>query len=208
MMELYRKHRINPLGGCLPILLQMPIYFALYSMLGNAVELYRVRLGWIADMTAADPYYVLPLLTGVLMFLQTKLSAKTTPVDPQMKPVMTMMPIMFTVFSIFLPAGLTLYILTNTVLGIVQQEVINYVNRSNKQPKKGGQGKKGGKTHKEHHANEDQNAVPANDATVEVLDRAQDASSDDGADTGAAKASAGPKPSDPHKPKAKAKKRK
>lgn len=208
MLKLQRENGVNPLGGCLPMLLQMPIWIALYSMLGNAVELYRVRLGWIADMTAADPYYVLPLLTGVLMFLQTKLSAKTTPVDPQMKPVMTMMPIMFTVFSIFLPAGLTLYILTNTVLGIVQQEVINYVNRSNKQPKKGGQGKKGGKTHKEHHANEDQNAVPANDATVEVLHRAQDASSDDGADTGAAKTSAGPKPSDPHKPKAKAKKRK
>ncbi len=130
MLQLQREHGVSPLGGCLPILLQMPIWVALYSMLGNAVELYRVRLWWIADMTASDPYFVLPLLTGVLMFLQTKQSAKTTPVDPQMKMVTTMMPIMFTVFSIFLPAGLTLYILTNTLLGMVQQEIINRVNKT------------------------------------------------------------------------------
>ena len=130
IMQLQREHGVSPLGGCLPIMLQMPIWVALYSMLGNAVELYRVRLWWIADMTAADPYFVLPLLTGVLMFLQTKQSAKTTPVDPQMKMVTTMMPIMFTVFSIFLPAGLTLYILTNTALGMVQQEIINRVNKN------------------------------------------------------------------------------
>lgn len=130
ILQLQREHGVSPLGGCLPILLQMPIWVSLYSMLGNAVELYRVRLWWISDMTASDPYFVLPLLTGVLMFLQTKQSAKTTPVDPQMKMVTTMMPIMFTVFSIFLPAGLTLYILTNTVLGMVQQEVINRVNKT------------------------------------------------------------------------------
>ena len=130
IMQLQRDHGVSPLGGCLPILLQMPIWVSLYSMLGNAVELYRVRLWWIADMTASDHYFVLPLLTGVLMFLQTKQSAKTTPVDPQMKMVTTMMPIMFTVFSIFLPAGLTLYILTNTVLGMVQQEIINRVNKT------------------------------------------------------------------------------
>ena len=85
IMQLQRDHGVSPLGGCLPILLQMPIWVSLYSMLGNAVELYRVRLWWIADMTASDHYFVLPLLTGVLMFLQTKQSAKTTPVDPQMK---------------------------------------------------------------------------------------------------------------------------
>lgn len=126
MMKLYRQHGINPLGGCLPMLLQMPIYIALYSMLSNAVELYRVPLisaKWIEDLTAADPYFVLPLVTGGLMFLQTRLSP--APSDPQQKAMIWMMPVMFTVFSIFAPAGLTLYILTNTLLGIVQQFVTN-----------------------------------------------------------------------------------
>ena len=119
MMGLYRKHGVNPLGGCLPILLQMPIYFALYSMLGNAVELYRVRLFWIPDLTAADPYYVLPLATGAVMLLQAKVTPTSN--DPQQKTMALMMPIMFTGFSIFLPAGLTLYIMTNTLLGMIQQ---------------------------------------------------------------------------------------
>ena len=115
VMELYKKHGINPLGGCLPMLIQMPIYIALYSMLGNSVELYRSGfVGWIHDLTAPDPFFVLPLLTGVLMFVQQKLSP--TPPDPQQKMMMYMMPVMFTAFSIFLPAGLTIYILTNTLL--------------------------------------------------------------------------------------------
>jgi len=124
MMALYKKHNINPLGGCLPLLLQMPIYFALYSMLGNAVELYRVRLFWIPDLTAADPYFVLPLVTGALMYLQSKVLSPA-PVDPQQKAMTSMMPVMFTVFTIFVPAGLTLYILTNTVLGMLQQVIVN-----------------------------------------------------------------------------------
>jgi YidC/Oxa1 family membrane protein insertase len=123
MMALYKKHGVNPVGGCLPILIQMPIYFALYSMLGNAVELYRVRLGWIPDLTASDPYFVLPLATGALMFLQTKLSPASP--DPQQKMMANLMPIMFTVFSIFLPAGLTVYIMTNTILGMAQQAYMN-----------------------------------------------------------------------------------
>jgi YidC/Oxa1 family membrane protein insertase len=123
MMNLYRKHGVNPLGGCLPIVLQMPIWFALYSMLSNAVELYRVPFLWIQDLTAADPYLVLPLLTGALMYLQSKLSP--APPDPQQRAMTVMMPIMFTAFSLFLPAGLTLYIMTNTVLGMIQQVVIN-----------------------------------------------------------------------------------
>lgn len=122
MMGLYRKHRINPLGGCLPILLQMPIYFALYSMLGNAVELYHVRLFWINDLTAADPYFVLPLVTGALIFLQSKYLSPLPP-TPEQRTMVTMMPLMFTVFTIFVPAGLTVYILTNTVLGMAQQVI-------------------------------------------------------------------------------------
>ena len=123
-MELYKKHGVNPLGGCLPVLIQMPIYIALYSMLGNSVELYRSPfVGWIRDLTAADPYFVLPLLTGVLMFVQQR--TQPTPPDSQQKMMMYMMPVMFTAFSIFLPAGLTIYILTNTVLTFLQQWLMN-----------------------------------------------------------------------------------
>ncbi len=124
MMELYKKHGVNPLGGCLPVLIQMPIYIALYSMLGNSVELYRSGfLGWIKDLTAADPYYVLPVLTGALMFLQQKTQPASP--DPQQRTMMYIMPVMFTAFSIFLPSGLTIYILTNTVLTFVQQFLMN-----------------------------------------------------------------------------------
>ena len=122
VMLLYQKHKINPLGGCLPILIQMPIYIALYSMLGNSVELYRANFGlWIHDLTAPDPFFVLPLLTGGGMFLQQKLSP--TPPDASQKTMMMMMPVMYTGMSIFFPAGLTLYILTNTLLSIVQQRM-------------------------------------------------------------------------------------
>jgi len=123
-MELYKKHGVNPLGGCLPILIQMPVYIALYSMLGNSVELYRSPFVlWIRDLTAADPYFVLPILTGVLMFVQQK--TQPTPPDSQQKMMMYMTPVMFTAFSIFLPAGLTIYILTNTVLTFLQQLLLN-----------------------------------------------------------------------------------
>lgn len=124
VMELYKKHGINPLGGCLPMLIQMPIYIALYSMLGNSVELYRSAfVGWIHDLTAPDPYFVLPLLTGALMFAQQKLSP--APPDPQQKMMGYMMPVMFTAISLFLPSGLTIYILTNTLLTMLQQWWMN-----------------------------------------------------------------------------------
>ena len=123
VMELYKRHGVNPLGGCLPMLIQFPIYIALYAMLGSAVELYRSKFLWIQDLTAADPYYVLPILTGVLMFIQQKTSPQSA--DPQQKAMMYAMPVMFTVFSIFLPAGLTVYILTNTILTFGQQWWMN-----------------------------------------------------------------------------------
>jgi YidC/Oxa1 family membrane protein insertase len=124
VMALYQKHKINPLGGCLPILIQMPIYIALYSMLGNSVELYHANFAWIKDLTAPEGMPpILPLATGVLMFVQQKITP--TPPDPSQKNMMMMMPIMFTGMSLFLPAGLTLYILTNTVLSIVQQRFVN-----------------------------------------------------------------------------------
>jgi YidC/Oxa1 family membrane protein insertase len=124
VMELYKEHNINPLGGCLPMLIQMPIYIALYSMLGNSVELYRSGfLGWIHDLTAPDPYFVLPILTGALMFAQQRLSP--APPDPNQKMMGYMMPVMFTAISLFLPSGLTVYILTNTLLTMVQQWWMN-----------------------------------------------------------------------------------
>jgi YidC/Oxa1 family membrane protein insertase len=123
-MQLLKEKGVNPLGGCLPMLIQMPIYIALYSMLGNSVELYRSSFVlWIHDLTAADPYFVMPVATGVLMFLQQRMSP--TPPDGQQKMLMYMMPVMFTAFTVFLPSGLTVYILTNTVLTMVQQLLIN-----------------------------------------------------------------------------------
>ncbi len=122
-MELYRKEGVNPLGGCLPILIQMPVYVALYSMLGNSVELYRSSFLWIKDLTAPDPYYILPLATGALMFLQQK--TQPAPSDPNQKVMMYTMPVMFTVFNLVWPAGLTIYILTNTILTFLQQWLMN-----------------------------------------------------------------------------------
>lgn len=132
VMALYKERGVNPIGGCLPMLIQMPIYIALYSMLGNSVELYHSAfVAWIHDLTAPDPYYVLPLLTGAVMFAQQKTAP--TPPDAQQKAMMYMMPLMFTAFSIFLPAGLTLYIFTNTVLTMAQQW---WMNRGEPRPHK------------------------------------------------------------------------
>lgn len=127
VMALYKRNGVNPLGGCLPMLLQMPVYFALYSMLGNAVELYNeplITTKWIHDLTASDPFYILPLLTGAAMFLQSKMTP--TPSADQNQKIMTYsMPVVFTLLGIFMPAGLTLYILTNTLLGVAQQVITN-----------------------------------------------------------------------------------
>jgi YidC/Oxa1 family membrane protein insertase len=124
MMALYKTHKINPLMGCFPMLLQMPIWIALYRMLANSVELYRTPLIlWISDMSQPDPYFVLPLVLGGSMFLQQKLTP-TTADSQQAKMMMYMMPIMFTFFMLMLPAGLNLYILVNTMLTIAQQRLL------------------------------------------------------------------------------------
>ncbi len=123
-MALYKKHGINPLGGCLPMAIQMPIYIALYSMLQNAVELYRSSfIFWIHDLTAPDPYYVLPLFSGALMLIQ-QLRMPTSS-DPQQKMMMYTMPVMMTVFGVFFPAGLNVYMATNSLLGFAQQLWMN-----------------------------------------------------------------------------------
>lgn len=125
MMNLYKAHQINPLGGCLPMLLQMPVWFALYATLQAAAELYQAPfVGWIRDLTAPDPYYVVPVLMTGLMFLQQKMTP--TAVDSaQQKMLMIVMPLMFGAFSLFFPAGLTIYILTNTVLSMLHQIYMN-----------------------------------------------------------------------------------
>lgn len=125
-MELYRKHKINPLAGCLPSLVQLPVWWALYTSLSTNIELYHMPFyGWLVDLSAPDPYYVLPLLLGALMHLQQRLSP--TSMDPtQAKMMMYFMPIMITVFMLFLPSGLCLYMLTNSALGIGQMRLQEY----------------------------------------------------------------------------------
>ena len=124
MMELYKKEKINPMSGCLPILIQIPVFIALYWVLLGSVELRHAPFfGWIKDLSAIDPYYILPILMGATMIIQTRLNPK--PTDPIQAKVMTWMPVIFSVFFFFFPAGLVLYWLVNNVLSITQQWYIN-----------------------------------------------------------------------------------
>ena len=123
MMDLYKKEKINPLGGCLPILVQMPVFLALYWVLLESVELRHAPFFlWITDLSVKDPYFVLPLLMGVSMFIQQMLNP--TPPDPMQAKIMRIMPVAFTFFFLWFPAGLVLYWVTNNVLSIAQQYVI------------------------------------------------------------------------------------
>jgi YidC/Oxa1 family membrane protein insertase len=121
VMQLYQQHKVNPLGGCLPMLIQLPIWFALYATLQTSVELYREPFLWLKDLTQYDPYYVLPLLMGASMFATQKLSPQ--PADnAQAKMLLYFMPALFTFMMLRLPSGLTLYILVNNLLSIAQQQ--------------------------------------------------------------------------------------
>ncbi len=123
MMELYKKEKINPLGGCLPIAVQIPVFIALYWMLLESVELRQAPfMLWIQDMSAPDPYYILPLLMGITMLVQQKLNP--APMDPIQAKVMMVLPVVFTVFFAFFPSGLVLYWVVNNSLSITQQAVI------------------------------------------------------------------------------------
>lgn len=124
-MDLYKREKVNPMGGCLPMLLQMPIWIALYRTIYGAVDLYQAPLFlWIRDLSSHDPFFVLPLLLGGLTFLQQKMTP--TAGDPaQAKVMLWMMPIMFTTFMLFLPSGLVFYILVNTLLSIGHQMWMN-----------------------------------------------------------------------------------
>ena len=120
MMKLYREEKVNPLGGCWPILVQIPVFIALYWVLLESVELRQAPfVGWVQDLSVRDPYYVLPVLMGASMIVQTKLNP--TPPDPFQAKLMMALPVVFTVFFLFFPAGLVLYWLVNNLLSIAQQ---------------------------------------------------------------------------------------
>lgn len=120
MMEIYKKEKINPLGGCLPILVQIPVFISLYWVLLESVELRQAPfMLWLSDLSAKDPYYVLPLLMGASMFIQQKLNPP--PMDPIQQKIMQFLPVIFTAFFAFFPAGLVLYWVVNNILSIAQQ---------------------------------------------------------------------------------------
>ncbi len=124
IMELYKKHRVNPLGGCLPMVIQIPVFFALYKVLLGSIELRHAPFFlWITDLSAKDPYYVTPLIMGATMFLQQKMSPTT--MDPAQAKIFMLMPVIFTVMFLNFPAGLVLYWLVNNLLTIAQQAYIN-----------------------------------------------------------------------------------
>lgn len=124
MMDLYKTEKINPMSGCLPILIQIPVFISLYWMLLGSVELRHAPFfGWIQDLSAKDPYYILPLIMGATMFIQTSLNP--APTDPIQAKVMKIMPVIFSVFFFFFPAGLVLYWLVNNIISIWQQWYIN-----------------------------------------------------------------------------------
>ena len=125
VMELMKANKVNPLGGCLPLLIQMPIFFALYRLLYNATELYHAPFfGWIQDLSSKDPYYIMPVLMTVAMFFQQKMTPTTT-ADPTQQKIMQFMPVIFGIFMITLPSGLVVYILFSTILQIASQYLVN-----------------------------------------------------------------------------------
>jgi YidC/Oxa1 family membrane protein insertase len=120
-MALFKTHKVNPMGGCLPMLVQLPVFIALYAVLGNSIELFQAPFfGWIQDLSTKDPYYIYPVLMGVSMFIQQKLTPNVG-MDPAQQKVMMFMPVLFSFMMINLPSGLTMYIFVSTLLGIIQQ---------------------------------------------------------------------------------------
>ena len=123
MMKLYKTEQVNPFGGCLPLLIQMPVFLAFYYVLMESVELRHAPFfGWITDLSVKDPYFVLPIIYGVTMWLMQKLNPQ--PTDPMQARIMQMLPIVFTIMFLWFPAGMVLYWVTNNILSIAQQYVI------------------------------------------------------------------------------------
>jgi YidC/Oxa1 family membrane protein insertase len=127
MMKLYSEHKINPMGGCLPMLLQIPILFALYKVFYQAIELrhtpFHIFGTWLPDLSAKDPYYITPILMGVSQFVLQKMSP--APGDEMQQKIMLIMPVMFTVLFLNFPSGLVIYWLISNILSIAQQAYIN-----------------------------------------------------------------------------------
>lgn len=124
-MALFRQHKVNPAGGCLPMLVQLPVFIALYAVLGNSLELFHAPFfGWIQDLSAKDPWYVFPVLMGISMLVQQKMTPAAG-MDEMQKKMLMLMPIVFTFVMLNLPSGLTIYIFLSTLLGILQQVIIN-----------------------------------------------------------------------------------
>ena len=141
MMDLYKREKVNPAAGCLPILIQMPFFLAFYWVLLESVEMRQAPFAlWITDLSTRDPYFILPLIMGAAMFMQQKLNP--APADPVQAKVMQIMPIMFTGFFAFFPSGLVLYWVTNTLLSIAQQWKINTVVEAEAKAQKAGKKKK------------------------------------------------------------------
>lgn len=124
MMDLYKKHGANPLGGCLPFLLQIPVFFAIYRVLGNAIELKGAEWFYITDLSIMDPYYVMPVLMGISMYFQQKITPSNF-TDPMQEKIFRFLPLIFTFFFLSFPAGLVLYWFVNNLLSILQQYIIN-----------------------------------------------------------------------------------
>ena len=123
MMAFYKENRVNPMGGCLPMLIQIPVFFALYRVLLGSIELRHAPfMFWITDLSAKDPYYVTPLIMGVTMFIQQKMTPSN--MDPNQAKIMLMMPVVFTFLFLNFPSGLVVYWLTNNLLTILQQYLI------------------------------------------------------------------------------------
>ena len=123
-MELYKKYKVNPLGGCLPMLLQIPVFFALYKILSIAIELRGAPfMLWVTDLSAKDPYYVLPIVMGITMVIQQKMTPSTA--DPKQQKIMMLMPVIFTFMFLNFASGLVLYWLINNIFGIIQQFYVN-----------------------------------------------------------------------------------
>ncbi len=136
MMQLYKKHGANPMGGCLPLLLQIPVFFAIYRVLLNAIELKGAPwILWIKDLSVMDPYFILPILMGVTMYIHQKITP-TTITDPIQQKIFQYLPIVFTFFFVTFPAGLTLYWFVNNVLSIIQQLIVNKAFESRKTAQK------------------------------------------------------------------------
>jgi len=127
VMDMYKKHGANPLGGCLPMLLQIPVFFAIYRVLLNSVELKSADwMLWISDLSLKDPYFVLPVLMGATMFWHQRITPSNF-TDPMQEKIMKWLPVIFTFFFVTFPAGLTLYWFINNIFSIAQQYYVNKI---------------------------------------------------------------------------------